>query len=38
MITINVLTITTLFGLSIIFSFTSIAFIKGIELIRKAQQ
>lgn len=38
MITISVVTISTLYGLAIILSFSSIAVIKGIELIKKASQ
>ncbi len=38
MITINVLTITTLFGLAIILSFSSVAVIYAIDLVKKANQ
>lgn len=38
MITINVLTITTLYGLAIILSFTSISVTYGIDLMKKANQ
>ena len=38
MITINVLTITTLYGLAIILSFSSISVIYAINLIKKAHQ
>jgi hypothetical protein len=38
MIVINVITITTLFGLAIILSFSSVAVLKGIDILKKVHE